>query len=91
VAQYRVQIKQSAAKELARVAPELGRNVLQSIERLSSIPRPKQSRKLARSKSSYRLRVGDYRVLYQVDDKAKVVLVFAVRHRREAYRPFKVQ
>lgn len=86
MAEYRLQVKRSANKELARIPRELGHNILEHIEMLSSNPRLRQSRKLAGSKSSYRLKVGDYRVLYQVDDKAKVVLIFAVGHRKQIYR-----
>lgn len=65
--------------------PNRGRQLLQSIESLSSNPRPRQSRKLKGSRSSYRMRVGDYRILYQVDDGEKSVVVFAVGHRARVY------
>ena len=68
------------------VQPDIGRGILISVEALGTNPRPRQSHKLAESESSYRLRVGDYRVIYQVDDEAKLVTVFRIAHRREAYR-----
>ena len=86
MARYRLEVKDKAVKELSRVRPDVGRRLLQSIESLASAPRPRQSHKLSESESSYRLRVGDYRVLYQVDDEAKLVTVFKVGHRREVYR-----
>ena len=57
-----------------------------AIENLSSVPRPMQSRKLVGSENSYRLRVGRYRVLYQVYEADNLIVVFAVAHRREVYR-----
>lgn len=86
MAPYQLEVKQKADKELARVRQDIGRRLLQSIESLASDPRPRQSHKLSESESSYRLRVGDYRVLYQVDDEAKLVTIFKVGHRREVYR-----
>ncbi len=86
MAKYRLEVKDKAVKELARVRPDVGRRLLQSIESLAADPRPRQSHKLSESESSYRLRVGDYRVLYQVDDEAKLVTIFKVGHRREVYR-----
>ena len=86
MARYQLEVKQGAAKELSRVHPDIGRRLLQSIESLASDPRPRQSHKLSQSENSYRLRVGDYRVLYQVDDEARLVTIFKIGHRREVYR-----
>ena len=57
-----------------------------SIQNLTSEPRPSSSRKLTGSENSHRLRVGAYRVLYQIDTRAKNVTIYAVGHRREIYR-----
>ena len=86
MAPYQLEVKRKATRELARVRPDIGRRLLQSIESLASNPRPRQSHKLSESENSYRLRVGDYRVLYQVDDEARLITIFKVGHRREAYR-----
>ncbi|MBI2166005.1 MAG: type II toxin-antitoxin system RelE/ParE family toxin [Chloroflexi bacterium] len=86
MAEYRVQVTRAAFKELESLPPDQGRRVLTAIESLIFDPRPKQSRKLAGSRVSYRVRVGDYRILYQVNERAKLVKVFAVGHRREVYR-----
>ena len=86
MAKYRLEVKDKAVKELARVRPDIGMKLLQSMESLASDPRPRQSHKLSESENSYRFRVGDYRVLYQVDDEARLVTIFKVGHRREVYR-----
>jgi mRNA interferase RelE/StbE len=84
--EYRVEVKEHAFKELAKLQSEIGRKILDSIESLALNPRPRQSIKLRESAGSYRLRVGDYRVLYQVDDFDKVIRIYKVGHRREVYR-----
>jgi mRNA interferase RelE/StbE len=86
VAKYQLEVKEKALKELAKVRPDTGMRLLRSIETLASDPRPRQSHKLSGSVNCYRLRVGDYRVLYQVDDEAALVTIFKIGHRREVYR-----
>jgi len=82
---YTVRIKRSAEKEMDRLAPRAFRRVAQAILKLERDPRPKGSRKL-RGVQDYRLRVGDYRILYSVDDGKRIVEVIAVGHRRDVYR-----
>jgi mRNA interferase RelE/StbE len=84
--EYRIEVKERAIKELTKIQPDIGRRILRSIENLGSNPRPIQSHKLSESDSSYRLKVGDYRVLYQVSDSDKTITIFKVGHRREVYR-----
>ena len=86
MAEYRVEITRPASKELEDLGPRAGRGLLASIEALASHPRPRQCRKLTGSEDSYRLRVGVYRVLYQIDDEDKKIIVYAVGHRRDIYR-----
>jgi len=64
----------------------LAHRILSKIEELTTEPRPAGCRKLQGRSGLWRLRVGDYRVVYSVDDQQKLVDVVAVRHRREAYR-----
>ena len=86
MAKYRLEVKRSASRELEDLEPRLAKRILASIETLSSKPRPRQSRKLVGSENSYRLRVGAYRVLYQIDDTNRLITVVAIGHRREVYR-----
>lgn len=82
---YAVEIKRSAEREMNRRPAEIHRRISERILALEDNPRPLGSRKL-RGGDAYRLRVGDYRVLYTVDDQARRILVYGVAHRREAYR-----
>ncbi len=86
MAQYRVDVTRSAAKELENLDPRTGSRVLEAVQALTDEPGPRQSRKLVGSEGAYRIRVGSYRVLYLVDDARRVVTVIAVGHRRDVYR-----
>ncbi|MCH8109708.1 MAG: type II toxin-antitoxin system RelE/ParE family toxin [Chloroflexi bacterium] len=86
MAEYRVEVTRSADRDLDHLSSQVGRRVLTAIRALASEPRPRQCRKLTGSESSYRLRVGAYRVLYQVDDGDRIVIIYAIGHRREIYR-----
>ena len=57
------------------------------IEGLESTPIPKNSVKLSNAERFYRIRVGDYRIVYEVDHDAKLITIHYIRHRREVYRP----
>jgi mRNA interferase RelE/StbE len=85
VANYDVLIKRSAAKELEAVPKKDRKKLVAKIRGLATNPRPSGSEKLAGA-DKYRIRHGDYRVLYEIDDATIVVVVVRVAHRREAYR-----
>lgn len=84
--EYRITFARSASKELEALPAPVGARVLAKIEDLATSPRPAGCRKLAASNNLWRLRVGDYRVVYSMDDAKHVVDIIAIRHRRDAYR-----
>ena len=86
MSQYAVTFARSARKELQSLPTDIASRILDKIDLLSSDPRPSSSRKLSGPGSLWRLRVGDYRVIYEIDDKNHFIDVSVVRHRREAYR-----
>jgi mRNA interferase RelE/StbE len=88
VAEYRVEITRQADRELEDLEIAVARRILSSIAALASQPRPRQCRKLVGSENSYRVRVGRYRILYEMDDEGRTVTVFAIGHRSEIYREF---
>ena len=85
MASYRLLIKSSAAKELEGLPLKDRRRVATRLRRLASDPRPTGTEKLA-GQGKYRLRQGDYRILYSVDDAALTVVIVKIGHRREVYR-----
>jgi len=86
VASFKVLIKPSAAKELEDIdGKQDRRRVAQRIQDLATDPRPPGCEKLS-GEDKYRVRQGDYRIVYAVDDKKSVVTVVKVGHRKEVYR-----
>ena len=82
---YSVHILRRAIKDIADLPKGYARLVSQHIDRLKENPRPPDAKKL-RGTTDYSLRVGVYRILYDVDDESRTVTVYRVKHRREAYR-----
>ncbi len=83
---YRVLLERAAEKDLARLSSEMHDRVITAIQALATNPRPTGCRKLAGGKHDWRIRVGDYRVVYEIADEIRIVRVNRVRHRREVYR-----
>ena len=82
---YHVLFARSARKELEALADSVVSRVLRRVKALANDPRPPGCKKLAVSENLWRIRVGDYRVIYTIDDDAKLVDVVVVRHRSDAY------
>lgn len=83
---YRIEIKRSARKALLALPHDMQRRMGAAIDALASDPRGPGTRKLTGSDLLYRLRVGDYRVVYEIHDDRLLILVVKVGHRREIYR-----
>lgn len=82
---YTVTLSRSAQKEIRGLDKPILNRVLPEIRELANTPRPTGCRKLIGEEDLWRIRVGDYRVLYFIDDSARAVDVIAVRHRSKAY------
>ena len=83
---YRVEVKKSAVKEIAALPKRDQRRVVRVIDALADDPRPEGVRKLTGAEDAYRIRVGDYRIIYQIADDVLTVLVVRVGHRKDIYR-----
>ncbi len=83
---YEIQWKPSAVKELRRVDRKFVSGIVKAVESLSSNPFPAGVRKLYSSEHSYRIRVGDYRVIYTVFESHLVIEIIRIRHRKDIYR-----
>ncbi len=83
---YRVDISPAARRQLHKLDPHARRRIQAAIELLADEPRPPAATQLVNSGGAWRVRVGDYRVIYDIDDGVLVVLVLAVGHRRDIYR-----
>ena len=83
---YEIIFKRQVEKDFRKIDRRYKKAIIEEIEGLGHNPRPTNSRKLTDTEMTYRLRVGDYRVIYQIDDKNKIVTVFYVRNRKDAYK-----
>ncbi len=83
---YAITFAQSARRELEALDRAIVARILSRIEGLTQEPRPSGARKLRGEQNLWRIRVGNYRIVYSVDDRQRLVDIVRVRHRREAYR-----
>jgi mRNA interferase RelE/StbE len=83
---YRVVLRRSAARELADLPQPIRGRLARAVNGLANEPRPSGAELLTGREGIWRLRVGDYRILYLVDDEVVAVLVIRIRHRSDAYR-----
>jgi mRNA interferase RelE/StbE len=81
----RVILPRSVQKELDRLPDDVVKRILARLSRLEANPRPADVKKL-KGRDAWRIRVGDYRVIYEIHDRELQVLVITVGHRREIYR-----
>jgi mRNA interferase RelE/StbE len=85
VGSYRLEVKRSAAKEIADLPKADCQRVVAKIQLLANNPRPHGCEKLSGAEK-YRVRQGDYRILYEIDDSAKSVIIVKIGNRKEVYR-----
>ncbi len=83
---HRVLLERNAEKDLGRLSHDIHDRIIGVIQNLSNNPRPSGCRKLTGSKNDWRIRAGDYRVIYEINDDVQTVRVLRIRHRREVYR-----
>ncbi|MEK6661278.1 MAG: type II toxin-antitoxin system RelE/ParE family toxin [candidate division NC10 bacterium] len=86
MAEYTVVFARSARRELERLEAGVTRRIISRVETLAEDPRPHGCVKLQGAADLWRIRVGDYRVIYSLDDDARLVDIRVVRHRSDAYR-----
>jgi mRNA interferase RelE/StbE len=85
MAKYEISVKKSAVKELEGIPKKELQKIIKKIRSLSSDPRPQSSQKLSH-REQYRIRQGDYRIIYSVQDDDLTVHIIKVGHRKEIYR-----
>ena len=83
---YTVLLLPAAEREWRKLPPGVRPRVNDALVRLERDPRPRGVAKLAGSRDRWRLRVGDYRIIFRIDDAAQEILILRIAHRREAYR-----
>jgi mRNA interferase RelE/StbE len=83
---YRIEFAPAAARQLRKLDYQARRRIQAAVELLATDPRPSGAKKLVGGEGEWRVRTGDYRVVYETQDDDHVVLVLAVAHRRDVYR-----
>ena len=83
---YRIAISSAAARQIRKLDAQARRRIQAAIDLLSENPRPAGAKKLVGGGGEWRVRTGNYRIIYELNDDALLVLVLAVGHRRQIYR-----
>jgi mRNA interferase RelE/StbE len=83
---YHVVIANSAKRDLRRLSPDLQRRIAVRLDDLKSTSRPTNVSKLHDRENQWRIRVGDYRIIYEIDEDQRLIVILRIKHRREAYR-----
>ena len=83
---YRIEVAPTAVRQLRNLDPTARRRVQAAVELLADEPRPSGAKKLVGGDGEWRVRTGDFRIIYEIHDEVLLVLVIAVGHRREVYR-----
>jgi len=83
---YEIVFAQSARKELQAFSRDIAERILDKVALLASVPRPSSCKKLHGHSNLWRIRVGEYRVIYSIDDAKRVIDISFIRHRSDAYR-----
>lgn len=83
---YSVTLTRSAQRDVMSLDDAMYDRVSSAVDNLEENPRPRSAKKLRGQMCAWRLRVGDFRILYEVDDKRGEVSVYRVQHRRDVYR-----
>jgi len=83
---YEVSITHRVEREIARLHPRIRRQITGKIIALEDNPRPQDIKAIKGRENTYRVDSGEYRILFQLDDQAKLVTIFRVGHRKDVYR-----
>lgn len=86
MSQYKVFFKSSADRQLRKLTDALQRRIVGKVEMLAHDPQPTGVVKLAGDENLWRIRIGNYRVAYEIHDERLIVLVLRVAHRKDVYR-----
>ncbi len=86
MASYQLEWRKSVAKDFKGLPKDMVARMISAAELLAEEPLPHGSEKLSGTANSYRIRVGDYRVVYELDEEHKILRIIRARHRKEVYR-----
>jgi mRNA interferase RelE/StbE len=82
----KVLIERKAEKSLRKLPPQVQESVLSVLKKIASDPFPSGSRKIIGTDNHWRIRIGDYRILYEVDESESIIRIERIGHRKDVYR-----
>jgi mRNA interferase RelE/StbE len=85
---YQLEVKRSAVKDMRHLPKDVQQRAIDAINALAKIPIPMGATKLVGRDTLYRIRLGDWRIVYDADEEAETITILAVKHRRDIYREF---
>jgi mRNA interferase RelE/StbE len=85
VSRYHIEFLKTAQKELFKLPKEIQERIAVKIDSLADDPYPADTKKLKNGDGRFRIRVGDYRIIYRLEDKQLVILIIKIGHRRDIY------
>ena len=83
---YEILLERNAERDLKKLPKKMFDRVVLCVKSLSQNPKPPGTRKIVGSTNDWRIRIGDYRVIYEIDEEVREVKIMRIRHRRESYR-----
>ncbi len=83
---YKILIEKKVKSELDRISRKDLLKIFEHISALKIEPRPLGTRKLRDSENLWRIRIGDYRVVYEINDKGKIIIILRIKHRKDVYK-----
>ena len=83
---YKIKWKKSAYRELRNIHNKYIPKIIDSVEKLSENPFPAGAKKLSGSEKTFRIRVGDYRIIYEIEQQKLIIQIIRVRHRKDVYK-----
>ncbi len=86
MASYRIEYKTSVFQDFKKIDRQFASRIFKKIESLALNPHPHDCKKLVNTEKTFRIRIGDYRAVYQIDEKEKIIVIQYVRHRKDVYR-----
>lgn len=82
---YRIFIERNVEKKFNRIPIKIRKSIASAIAKLKNNPRSLNVRKITSSENYYRIRAGDYRIIYEINDREKRIDILRIRHRKDAY------
>ena len=83
---YEIYLERAAEKDLKKLPTNVLNPVINKIKALANNPHPRRSKKLIDSESFYRIRIGSYRVIYEVIESSRIIRIYKIKHRKDIYK-----